>query len=59
MLTSAILLTPNVYVCKEYETDPDASRLGCQLVLSEDLIGMKIQLPGKTVNYMDHIPFDL
>lgn len=43
---------------KEYETDPDASRLGCQLILTEDLVGMKIQLPGTTTNYMDHIPFE-
>ncbi len=29
------------------------SRLGCQLVLTEDLDGLVVQLPGGTINMMD------
>lgn len=41
-----------------YEDDPDASRLGCQIVLSPALDGLSIKLPDRTINYMDHIPLD-
>eukprot|EP00039_Didymoeca_costata_P006056 m.87178 g.87178 ORF g.87178 m.87178 type:complete len:189 (-) comp13094_c0_seq1:1147-1713(-) len=42
----------------DYEKDPDGSRLSCQIVLSEELEGVIVQLPSRTTNYMDHIPFE-
>lgn len=41
-----------------YDDDPDASRLGCQIQLTTDLEGLTVRLPGRTINYMDHIPYD-
>lgn len=38
--------------------DPvDTSRLGCQLVLSPELDGLEVKIPGRSNNLMDHIPF--
>ena len=34
------------------------SRLGCQIVLTSDLDGLVILLPGGSNNLMDHIPFE-
>lgn len=42
----------------EYDKDPDASRLSCQIVLSEELEGLTVRIPSRHVNYMDHIPFE-
>ena len=42
----------------EYDSDPDASRLSCQILLSPELDGLTVRLPGRTTNYMDHIPLD-
>mmetsp|Transcript_3309 Transcript_3309/g.4595 ORF Transcript_3309/g.4595 Transcript_3309/m.4595 type:complete len:156 (+) Transcript_3309:61-528(+) len=44
-------------LASEYEHDPDASRLSCQLTLSPKLNGLRIRLPSKWTNYMDHIPY--
>ena len=38
--------------------DPaETSRLGCQLVLSAELDGLEVKIPGRANNLMDHIPF--
>ncbi|KAJ1452077.1 hypothetical protein M885DRAFT_528120 [Pelagophyceae sp. CCMP2097] len=42
----------------EYESDPDGSRLACQITLAPGLEGLTVKLPGRTTNYMDHVPFD-
>lgn len=39
-----------------YDPQP-TSRLGCQIVLSEKLDGLKITIPDDSNNLMDHIPF--
>lgn len=45
-------------LAREYDKDPDGSRLSCQIILSEALEGLTVKLPGSTTNYMDHVPFD-
>ena len=42
----------------DYNSNPDGSRLACQLELTEELDGMRVRLPKKVTNYMDHFPFD-
>ena len=42
----------------QYEDDPEASRLACQLVLEPRLRGLVVKLPRRWNNYMDHIPLD-
>ena len=34
------------------------SRLGCQIVLTPALEGMRLRVPGGSNNMFDHIPFD-
>ena len=45
-------------LAKEYDKDPDASRLSCQIILSEELEGITVHLPSGHINYMDPIPFE-
>jgi ferredoxin len=45
-------------LAKEYDQDPDASRLSCQVVLTEELEGLTVKLPSSHTNYMDHLPFE-
>ena len=35
----------------------DNSRLGCQLVLTPELSGLRVSLPSAANNLFDHIPF--
>ena len=40
-----------------YNPQP-TSRLGCQIVLSENLDGMIVEIPQGVHNLFDHIPFE-
>eukprot|EP00041_Stephanoeca_diplocostata_P011482 m.190363 g.190363 ORF g.190363 m.190363 type:complete len:218 (-) comp18556_c0_seq9:123-776(-) len=45
-------------LARDYDADPDASRLSCQIILTEELEGLVVKLPRFTTNYMDDIPFE-
>jgi hypothetical protein len=45
-------------LARDYDADPEGSRLSCQIILTEKLEGLTIKLPNGTTNYMDHLPFE-